>query len=443
MRFLFITPIVPLPPTGGGNRSFNFLKAIKLVGSVDLMCFQELSKDNLKHLNLLSHNIIHMGMQPRKKKLTFARKVLSRLCLLFPCLYSSTELVNEIDFFVNKKWKNYPVLRFFYFKYLTAALWNNLNPQPVIVNQLNIDKKWWQSKLDFLQKDKYDAIMIDFSYFGGISGILKFNNGQIFICNAHNVEHRILEQSHSRKLDFVERNWAKMQIELMKQTEKLCINLSNQVLCCSELDKSEFKKLDSNAKIEVVPNGVDIDYFKPTEQHVSNPILLFTGTMNYYPNIEAINWFILEVLPKIMLSVANVKLIVAGRDASSLLNIDKSSVILINNPEDMRPFFDLSSIVIVPLRIGSGTRLKILEAASMGKAIVTTTLGCEGLSDINSEVLITADTADEMITSILALLNDQQRRSKIGQSAQRWVSERYSWNKIQNSIAHKIQNKYE
>jgi polysaccharide biosynthesis protein PslH len=432
-KILFVTPVVPLPPTGGGTRSFHFLKAASEAGRVDLICLQQLDKAAIELLQPYCNSILHKGQQVQAKS-NALQKFYYRICMLLPFLFSPTQLNHELGFFVRQRWKQLPLLRNIYFKWL---LWvfQTKKPLPTIAYQLNIHDAWWQQKFQEIAQMQYDVLLIDFTYMGFLPSMLPINSYKRIVFNAHNAEYEIIEQSIQLAEDVAEKKWMTLQVQLMKKTETASAATGNQIFCCSAHDKIKFEQLNPSAIVHIIPNGVDLDYFKPGPVTASDHILLFTGTMNYHPNEDAVNWFVKDILPSIKQEVPSVQLFIAGKKANTISTNGHSNVRLINDPIDMRPIFQQAAVVIVPLRIGSGTRLKILEAAAMQKAIVTTSVGSEGLEGISKEVLVTANTAEAFALSVVQLLKSAQHREQLGKTAGAWVGDAYSWKQIRCTIS--------
>jgi len=149
----------------------------------------------------------------------------------------------------------------------------------------------------------------------------------------------------------------------------------------SEIDSSQLKKLSPDVSTSIVPNGVDIEYFHPMDV-TETQALIYTGGMNMFANKDAVLFFLKEIWPLIKSKIPNIKFFVVGQDPpTELCNIGRidKNVEITGYVDDIRPFVSKSAVYIVPLRIGGGTRLKILDAMAMGKAIVSTTIGCEGI----------------------------------------------------------------
>jgi glycosyltransferase involved in cell wall biosynthesis len=150
--------------------------------------------------------------------------------------------------------------------------------------------------------------------------------------------------------------------------------------------------------------------------------------MDWYPNDDAMLWFAGEVLPRLQRTVANVSLEIIGRNPSARVQALQTVAISVTGTvDDVRPFIDAGAVYVVPLRVGGGTRLKIFEALAMGKAVVSTTVGAEGLDVVDGTHLIIADGPEAFSNAVAELLGNPERRRALGEAGRRLVEERYSW----------------
>ena len=189
--------------------------------------------------------------------------------------------------------------------------------------------------------------------------------------------------------------------------------------------------------IEVVPNGVDIDYFQRngSEQGVDGRII-FTGSMEYYPNVEAVLFFAQKCWPLIRERLPNATWQIVGKNP--VIDVRKLAklpgVTVTGSVADVRPYFTEAMVAIVPLLVGSGTRLKILEAMAMQKAIVSTSLGYEGLSVVPGKHLIAADQPEAFAQAVIELLNNPGKRQALGIASRVLVEAEYGWERCGDQL---------
>src|ERR1041385_1476993 len=206
--------------------------------------------------------------------------------------------------------------------------------------------------------------------------------------------------------------------------------MADHVLAVSQTDRDFFAAQLPPEKLTIIPTGVDVEYFQPQGKPVENT-LVFTGSMDWLPNEDGIFYFMQEILPKIRQEIPEVTLTVVGRKPSArmlALAAERPVEIRLTGwVDDIRPFLAEGAVCIVPLRIGSGTRLKIFEAMAMGKAVVSTTIGAEGLPVRNEEDLLLADSPEAFARNVVMLLRDDQTRERLGSAARELVQSKYSW----------------
>jgi glycosyltransferase involved in cell wall biosynthesis len=214
--------------------------------------------------------------------------------------------------------------------------------------------------------------------------------------------------------------------------EALVCRRADRVLAVSEADAAALRELAPDANITVVPNGIDTRAYTPTLPHSVTPTLVFTGTMDFRPNVDAVLWFAREVLPRIRDRVPDVRFLAVGQRPHRRLDVlrDDPAVTLTGFVEDPRPFIADAAVYVVPLRMGGGTRFKVLEALAMGKPVVSTTLGAEGFPVAHDRELLLADEPGEFAQAVVALLDEPTRGAELGQAGRAFVEERYDWRVI-------------
>ncbi len=209
---------------------------------------------------------------------------------------------------------------------------------------------------------------------------------------------------------------------------------ADQVLAVSEADADALRRLVPELDPSVVPNGIDTSRYRPSpvETPSGKDSLVFTGTMDFRPNVDAVLWFARETLPLIQAEIPDVHFTVVGQRPHRRLDPLKRnpSVTLTGRVEDVRPYIADATLYVAPLRMGGGTRLKLLEAMAMGKAIVATRLGAEGYPVTNGDELVLADTPTDFAERVIGLLRSPDRRAAVGKTARAFVERRYDWHVI-------------
>jgi glycosyltransferase involved in cell wall biosynthesis len=180
-----------------------------------------------------------------------------------------------------------------------------------------------------------------------------------------------------------------------------------------------------------VPTGVDTEFFQPSGDQAIDPHnVVFTGSMDWLPNEDAIRYYTDQILPLIRRAIPDATLTVVGRNPyPGLVELSRRdpSVVVTGRVDDVRPYIERAAAYVVPLRIGGGTRLKIFEAMAMEKAIVSTSIGAEGLPVRDGRELRIADTPETFAASLADLLKNPEAAKELGQEAGRVVRERFGW----------------
>ena len=229
----------------------------------------------------------------------------------------------------------------------------------------------------------------------------------------------------------------------MDTAERHYLQLADHVLTVSEADRVYFSQVVDARKISVIPTGVDVDYFQPVPGGEISNSLVFTGSMDWLPNEDAMIYFVQEIMPLIQEECPDVTLEIVGRKPGARLAAlvgRHTGVRLTGWVEDVRPNLARGAVCIVPLRIGGGTRLKIFEAMAMSKAVVSTSIGAEGLPVQPDENIFLADTPAEFARSVVSLLHSISERKRLGEAARKLVAESYSWRNVGKTFAGVLQD---
>ena len=205
-------------------------------------------------------------------------------------------------------------------------------------------------------------------------------------------------------------------------------------LCVTMYDneKKFLQSINPKLNIAVIPNGVDVENFKPLPDNFRTNNLLYIGKMDYQPNVDAVLYFIKEIFPVIKRETKNIKFIIVGSNpAKEIKQLENNKDIIVTGyVNDVRPFYEQCALSVVPLRAGGGTRLKILESMAFGRPVISTSIGCEGLDVCNNENIIISDKPQEFARKTIELLQNKDFREKISKNARNLVECNYSWKSI-------------
>jgi glycosyltransferase involved in cell wall biosynthesis len=248
----------------------------------------------------------------------------------------------------------------------------------------------------------------------------------------HNVEYLIwkrlsaLERNPIKKLLF-EIEWRK----LRDKEAELC-SRADVTIAVSEEDRARLAAMAPGAKTGAIPTGVDTSYFAPAGRPQIPARLVFSGSMDWHPNEDAVMYFGESILPMIRARVPDASFVIVGRNPTQKLRdaAERLGMIVTGTVDDVRPYLDEAAVYVVPLRAGSGTRMKIFEALGMAKPVVSTTVGAEGLALTDQKEFIAADNPEDFAAAVVHLLHNEARRTELGEAGRALVVERYSWDQV-------------
>jgi glycosyltransferase involved in cell wall biosynthesis len=249
-------------------------------------------------------------------------------------------------------------------------------------------------------------------------------------CTHHNVESELLRQRGDRIRGRVIRAYIRHQANLVEKIERrLCSGFDINVMT-SERDAEHLRALAPDARTTVVPNGVDVDYFRPTSMESLVPgRVAFLGPTYMFPNRDAVDFFLADVWPSIISDLPGSTFHLIGKNSPNERRRFEShpGVVCHGYMPDIRPSFAQAECSVVPLRVGGGTRLKILDAWSMGKAIVSTSVGCEGLETVDGRNILIRDDAKGFAAAVVQVLRDGELRDRLGREGRNTVERHYAW----------------
>ena len=280
---------------------------------------------------------------------------------------------------------------------------------------------------DLLARQNYDLLLCDFIH---TAAVLPWDWPGPKVIFTHNVEARIWERHYRVSKNLIWKAISWREYRMMSHMERRYTELADFVLTVSENDTAFFSQFLPAKKLATIPTGVDVEYFRAGADTEQPNSLVFTGSMDWMPNQDAISYFVEAILPLIQVEIPDVTLWVVGRKPSAELQLlaqDNPAVRVTGTVDDIRPFVQRACVYVVPLRIGGGTRIKIYEAMAMGKAVVSTRIGAEGLPVVHSENILLSDEPQGFAQSVVRLLRNPEERQRLAQSARKLVEEKYSW----------------
>jgi glycosyltransferase involved in cell wall biosynthesis len=256
------------------------------------------------------------------------------------------------------------------------------------------------------------------------------------LLNKHDITHVIVRRYLRHQRNPLVKAYGWTEYAKLKRWELAACRTATAVIACSEVDRKILQDRCPGLRVVVAPNIIDTDHYSFSQQGDSRTVL-YVGAMDWYPNQDAVEFFARRVLPSLRRCLRGIRFVIAGRNPPDSFRRkfdDAGDVFFTGSVADIRAEIAKATVCVVPLRIGSGTRLKILEAAAMGKAVVSTTLGAEGLDFVPNEEIVLADEPTDFTRAVAALLSDATRRSALGMAARARVQARYSLPVLQRSL---------
>lgn len=384
MKVLFLTPELPYPPDRGASiRTFNLMKHLSSGHEIHLLSFST-RESALAQAGPLFDLCSQVNALPAPHRSTLER--------FFSVLFS---------------------------------------PLPDMA--LRLPSAEFESKLkSLLHKEGFDLVQVEAIEMARyIPAVMESPNPLHLIFDDINAEYLLQRRAFEtdlRHLRWLGASYSLVQWCKLRRYEAWACGQADQVVAVSEADREALRGLAPGLPVSVVPNGVDTRYYQPAEGETDGS-LVFTGKMDFRPNVDGILWFYKRVWPLVKERLPQARLLVVGRNPSPRLNplLRDPQVRVTGFVPDVRPYIARANVYLVPLRVGGGTRLKVLEAMAMGKAIVSTSLGCEGIKT-GQEVVI-ADNESDFVQEVIDLWGDKRRRQRLGVAARR-LAEEYDWKVI-------------
>lgn len=299
-------------------------------------------------------------------------------------------------------------------------------------NMLACYSKKMQNKLDeLLTENEFDVVHTEFPFMGQY----EIKGDVIKILDAHNVEHDNFRRMWEKCRHPLRRWFYRKEYEKVKKEEADILFQQDMLLATSQADLKLLRKNVDNVSGFVVPNGVDTSFFTPSDCQTEPYSMVFTGMMGYTPNNDGMQWFLDEIFPRILREKPQAKVYIVGNKPPEALKKRQSeNVIVTGFVDDVRPYVWNSSVFIVPLRMGSGTRLKVVEALAMKKPVVSTSIGCEGIEVEHGKSILIEDNPAEFASAVVTLMEEKELAGRLMREGYNLVKSRYDWSVIGRSL---------
>jgi glycosyltransferase involved in cell wall biosynthesis len=284
-----------------------------------------------------------------------------------------------------------------------------------------------------VQQNKFDLVHVDHAHMGPYGLWLKKQYGLPIILRENNFESQIYERFAATESNPAKSFVARLHGKRLKQAEIQFLNEFDAVAAISEEDAALMKAVAPNSRLTIIPAGADTEYFVPSSQLAEPATILTVGTLAWDPNFDAVRYFLRDIFPLILQKRPDTILDIVGSDEDRIKSYTKpfgTSVRVYGRVTDIRDYLTRATAVVVPLRIGGGMRIKLLEFFAAGKAIIATTIAAEGNPAINGEHLLIRDKEKDFAAAVETVLADSALRKSLGERAREFVVSRYSWAQV-------------
>jgi len=251
------------------------------------------------------------------------------------------------------------------------------------------------------------------------------------ILDEHNLEFELQRRVSQEERSLLRRAFAGLEYCKVRREEMAVWRQIDGCALTSTRELAVLRAAVRDVPATVVPNGVDVEYFSDAGVKPDRQNIVFTGMLGYRPNVDGVLWFTREILPRVLKQLPSVVFTVVGTGVPpEVRRLEGPNVLVTGTVPDVRPYLGRAGVVVVPLRMGSGTRLKVLEGLAMGRPMVSTSLGCEGIEVRSGEHLLVADKPGEFSAGVVDLLRDPTRADAMGQRGREMVRRQYAWDRI-------------
>ncbi len=290
-----------------------------------------------------------------------------------------------------------------------------------------------QGQLDrLLRRDRFDVVNLEFPYLAHLR-LRQSPPGSpppSLVLDAHEIAHDIVRQIARSDVSPGRRLYAALNWRKLRRDERAAFRAADGIYACSVADQERLLSYVPSARTLVIPNAADVDFYQPRacDPPSDGRTVLFFGLLSTFPNLDGVSFFLREIWPAIAARRPLARCKIVGRQPpASLLELAGPRIEITGFVEDLRPHLASAAVLVVPLRLGGGTRLKIVEGMAMGRPIVSTSLGAEGIEAVPEREILIADQPLEFAAAVVRVLDDPALASRLGRAARQLAVARYSW----------------
>jgi sugar transferase (PEP-CTERM/EpsH1 system associated) len=257
---------------------------------------------------------------------------------------------------------------------------------------------------------------------------LEIPRGIRVVLDAHNIEYELLQRMAAGERSLVRRAFNTFEYRTYRRFEERSWTHVDGCVVTSGREERIVRAAAPQTLTAVAPNGVDLEFFTRSNAAVEARTVVFNGTLGYRPNVDAAHYLVDEIWPLVRAQHPDARLMIVGSvPAAERRSLSRPSVILTGEVPDIRSYLRRAAVVVVPVRMGGGTRLKVLEGLAMGKAMVSTSVGCEGIATRDGVHLLIADDAAGFASRMSQLFADSALRERLGKAGRSLIEAEYSW----------------
>lgn len=294
--------------------------------------------------------------------------------------------------------------------------------------------------IKILEKTKPDIVQLETLFLAPYVKTIRQHSDAKIVMRAHNVEHEIWDRIVQNTNSFLKKNYLAHLTKKLKRFEVAHLNQYDLLLPITSRDLDYFKKLGFNGASHVVPIGINHSDYQPDFSSYQKPLSVsFIGSLDWMPNIEGLEWFIEKVWSTLHQQYPHLRLELAGRNTpDKMYQLEDKNIKVVGEVSDAKDFINQHSVMIVPLLSGSGMRVKILEGMALGRVVITTTIGLEGIHAEHQKQVLIADTPAAFIDAFDFCQKHPERLQEIGKKAASFIKAYYD----NLEIAKRVLNEY-
>jgi len=288
-----------------------------------------------------------------------------------------------------------------------------------------------------LSNGKFDLVHFDSLHMAYYGEFIKDEFELPVVLREHNVQTTIMERYYQHQRNPLIKLYAYLQYKKMHRYEAKICEIFDMCLMITREDKERIEAMNPSVKTCIIPAGVDTSYFHPLKIEEEAGSLVFVGDLGWLPNVDGVLWFYDKVWPRIKKALLPVKFyVVGGRPPEKIRKLSRrnENIVVTEFVPDVRPYVAKCSVYIVPLRIGGGMRLKILEAMATQRPVVATSVGAEGIMVTDRENIMIADSEADFAGRVIELLKERKLRRRIAKGGKELVEQEYRWESVVEAL---------